>query len=294
MPERNAMTYDPTAGSDPFDDGVTPAPESAFDIFPDAHPRPLTTAQLLANAPRVTPGTAFQFQGPPPDAPRIGDPSSLTPLPSASPDGSNAFGWRRTITPGGDTVLQPPPSTPSDADLILAAHRGKRQMDVKPAGLDDDTWRARGLFAEVGNLYPQLVDPTHVQFDPNNWDPASSLDLMNARSAMAEIMRRNPDVKHKDGSGLRDPFSQVNWVMSKAGASGDDGLPPGVRAFNIRNAETKGDTPPDRIVALGNRRFYRSYGPFVSNGGGDAGKGSRIYIDLYRTSDSPVGVQARP
>lgn len=58
------MTHDPSPAV---------APEAAFDVFPDAPPasRLLTTAALLALAPRLAPGAPLRFQGPPASAPRL-------------------------------------------------------------------------------------------------------------------------------------------------------------------------------------------------------------------------------
>ena len=119
-----------------------------------------------------------------------------------------------------------------------------------------------------------------LSINPNNQQVDSYQQLQNARRDIADVRERNKNTNSKKSS-LNNPVERRIWNdCQKAAkkAEGNYNLPKDVDHFFIRQ-RGKGMQKP--WWAEG-KDPYKSYGPFINNGGGDVPGGNETYIDFYQ------------
>ena len=165
---------------------------------------------------------------------------------------------------------------------VFGSRQDLREAEDARGLSEGDQAAAEAIFAETRGLYPQSIDPNRPIHDPQNWDRRSHRQLTGARRAMGAISERNDRIERLDGSQFRNPLEARQWreAATAARIRGTTDTPPDAAWFNIRNADVE-PHPQRRHSALGNVRYWRSYGPFVNVGGGDVDPGRNTMIDIY-------------
>lgn len=145
------------------------------------------------------------------------------------------------------------------------------------------TRQQQTIYGETAGIYPQLTGQASGTgvYHPSNWDPASADQLKTARAWMAGVSLVNHNT-HQSVPDLSNGVDRMVWGNSVDAAQAAQQLKPptGTNHFFIRQ---EGSGP--QVPSWNNPELIKSFGPFINTGGGDAPRGSRTYIDFYKTDD---------
>jgi hypothetical protein len=162
------------------------------------------------------------------------------------------------------------------------------------AATEDELSRARTIYGETASLYPQLKSPSANIYDRSNWQDSSWSALWDARALIGVISRRNGDTRQDDQSHNANALVQRQWNQAvwPAQSSSNLRVPANVQFFYLRD----GNVAPRPSPSFPGRLYvrtsvYKSYGPFVNNGGGSFGRSDKVYIDFYQNDGPAKGRQ---
>jgi RHS repeat-associated protein len=141
--------------------------------------------------------------------------------------------------------------------------------------------KASAIMGETSGLRAQV---TKGKDGKTETDPKSAVELRKGREAIGIISQRGEKLHSRDASKSTNPIVKRLWRESVTAAKNPDHvqLPPEAKQFFIRNNDDPAEMA--RVRNLGDparETLVKSYGPFRSVGGGDAGKGDHMYIDIY-------------
>ncbi len=138
---------------------------------------------------------------------------------------------------------------------------------------------AETVYGETSSLYPQTDKKGSNPYNSKNWNSDSYDELQAARTAISVISERNNHTQKKDGSSATNPIEKRAWDDSVDAANNAENfsLPTSTRHFFIRQKDIGRQKP----WWAGNKKPYKSYGPFINVGGGDVPRGNQTYIDIY-------------
>ncbi|MDR3711325.1 MAG: hypothetical protein P4L51_00795 [Puia sp.] len=167
----------------------------------------------------------------------------------------------------------PPPAGPPPGSNIQGAgsQPAPSVVPARQANKPVDTEAAKAAYGETKGLRPQKGNDGKV-------DEKSKEQLTEARADVAEVSRRNGYVHREDGSKKKDKASKDAWDDSANASKMKTDLPLNVRHFFLRQ-EGEGKQAPDWA---GDKKPFKSFGPFVNPGGGDVPRGNNTYIDFYQ------------
>jgi hypothetical protein len=152
--------------------------------------------------------------------------------------------------------------------------------------------RAAAIYGETAGLRPQMIDPNGSVNNPNNWDPASTHALHEARTNVGAMYGDvKPAMKPKIPPDMNNRIQKQQWDLAMAAAkdSMNVNLDPRLKRMWMRQDPTGSQTYARWV----NEGLFpiQPMGPFVNTipaspevvKGGDAiAKGPRAYIDFYR------------
>lgn len=191
----------------------------------------------------------------------------------------------RPIVPPVNTTLRP-------ANFIAGAGDGSGSIQGTPATADELS-RAQSIYGETASLYPQPKIAGGSIYDRKSWQDRSWSDLWDARALIGVISRRNNSTRRDDQSHNTNPLVQQQWNQAvwPAQSSSDLPVPANVQFFYLRDGAVAPRPSPSFPGKLYVRTsVYKSYGPFVNNGGGSFGHSNKVYIDFYQ-NDGPASRQ---
>jgi hypothetical protein len=140
---------------------------------------------------------------------------------------------------------------------------------------------ATAAYGETSGVYPKKIDSAGSTYDPNNWDLDSAADLQEARKWIADLQRRNPAMKYWQPHG-DNPIEKRQWDLSnEANRNSLNASDREVGKLLMIQEGVEPQGPPDSWIRDG-WVLHKSFGPFVSVGGGPVQAGDRTYIQFYK------------
>lgn len=202
---------------------------------------------------------------------------------------------RAPATMQGDDTMMTAASVPSASGALRPANftagtgDGSGSTQGAPATADELS-RAQTIYGETASLYPQTKMPGGNIYDRKSWQDRSWSDLWDARALIAVISRRNNSTRRDDQSRNTNPLVQQQWNQAvwPAQSSSNLRVPANVQFFYLRDgsvAPRPSPSFPGKLYVW--TSVYKSYGPFVNNGGGSFGRSKKVYIDFYQ-NDGPA------
>ncbi|CAN5552825.1 hypothetical protein BH10PSE14_BH10PSE14_41860 [soil metagenome] len=198
----------------------------------------------------------------------------------------------RGISPLGPTTSPTSVALPS-SNFAADVGEGSGSPQGSPA-TEDELSRAQSIYGETASLYPQLKSPTGNIYDRATWQDTSWSALWDARALIGVISRRNSSTRRDDQSKNTNPLVQRQWNQAvwPAQSSSNLRVPANVQFFYLRDA----NVAPRPSASFPGKLYvrtsvYKSYGPFVNNGGGSFGHSNKVYIDFYQNDGPAKGPQ---